>query len=275
MEIFRLPTARIKTNQIPFAIFQVMSKFSLNFALLFNVATGHSSVLFYLKLFMIWRKENHQSAKFQTFECSREIWLNLYFDRILLLQFYKISVKKSCFKMTSIWWILTWSSGNLQIFTLISSLCTKHVTFDLKKYRGVIFHETEEWCKVWRKTELWLWKWYEEYGEFSPEHLKVSQLGFWKDPFIQSRKFTSLKSAEELCVMTMKNKLIFEKRSTCHFKFDMRNVTNCDPNTQKSRKLVLQRAPFEQNILIFGLKKYRRVTFDSTENWGKIWRRID
>ena len=32
--------------------------------------------------------------------------------------------------------------------------CAKYLMFDLKKYRGVIFHDTEEWCKIWRKTDL-------------------------------------------------------------------------------------------------------------------------
>ena len=73
--------------------------------------------------------------------------------------------------------------------------------FDLKKYRGVIFHDTEGWCKIWRKTDLWFGKWHEEYSKFSPEQLKVSKLGYWWDPLIQSRKSLSLKSTEELCVM--------------------------------------------------------------------------
>ena len=46
------------------------------------------------KLYMIWTKGAHQSAKFQTFDCSREISPNLYFDRLLLLKVYKISAKK-------------------------------------------------------------------------------------------------------------------------------------------------------------------------------------
>ena len=45
-----------------------------------------------------------------------------------------------------------------------------------KKYRGVISHDTKEWCKVWRKTDLWFGKWHEEYGKFSPEQLKLSKL---------------------------------------------------------------------------------------------------
>ena len=79
-----------------------------------------------------------------------------------------------------------------------------------KKYRGVIFHDTKEWCKTWRKTDWWFWKWHEEYGKFSPEHLKVSKLGLWWDHFIQSRKCMSLKFTEELCVIAMRNDAKFE-----------------------------------------------------------------
>ena len=32
----------------------------------------------------------------------------------------------------------------LKIRTLTGSICVKYITFDLKKYRGIIFHETEE-----------------------------------------------------------------------------------------------------------------------------------
>ena len=68
--------------------------FSLNFASLFSVMRDNSYVLFYLKLYMIWTKRAHQSAKFQTFDGSREISPNLYFDRLLLLKEYTISAKK-------------------------------------------------------------------------------------------------------------------------------------------------------------------------------------
>ena len=29
----------------------------------------------------------------------------------------------------------------------------------MKKYRRVMSHDTEEWCKVWRKTDSWFQKW--------------------------------------------------------------------------------------------------------------------
>ena len=39
--------------------------------------------------------------------------------------------------------------------------------------------------------------------------------------------------------MTMKNDAEFEIELTCHFKIDMRNLTNFDPSTQKSQKFAL------------------------------------
>ena len=39
--------------------------------------------------------------------------------------------------------------------------------------------------------------------------------------------------------MTMKNNAKFEEELTFHFKTDMRNLTNFDSSTQKSKKIVL------------------------------------
>ena len=69
--------------------------FSLNFASLFNAMGDKSSVLFWLKLYLIFTKGVQHSAKSQTFDCSLEISPNLYFDRLLLLKVYKVSAKKS------------------------------------------------------------------------------------------------------------------------------------------------------------------------------------
>ena len=127
----------------------------------------------------------------------------------------------------------------LKICTLMGCLWPKYIMFELKKYRGVIFHDTEEWCKIWRKIDLWFGKWHEEFGKFSPEHLKVSKLGLSWHPFVQSWKCMSLKFTGELCVITMKNDAKFEEELTCQFKIDMRNLTNFDPRTRKSQKFAL------------------------------------
>ena len=96
---------------------------------------------------------------------------NLYFDILLLLKVYKISVKKVQRSYVSWYWRLTqnlkknqfvvskmkdfgefWSEHSkvFKICTLIGLLCAKYITFDLKKYRRVIFNDTEESCKIWK-----------------------------------------------------------------------------------------------------------------------------
>ena len=49
----------------------------------------------------------------------------------------------------------------------------------------------------------------------------------------------SLKLAGELCVMAMKNDAKFEKELTRQFKTNMRNLTNFDKSTRKSKKCEL------------------------------------
>ena len=43
-----------------------------------------------------------------------------------------------------------------QICTLMCSFCWKYIKFQLKMYRGVLPHGTEEWCKIWKETDLLL-----------------------------------------------------------------------------------------------------------------------
>ena len=43
----------------------------------------------------------------------------------------------------------------------------KYICLELKNYRGIMFDSTEDWCKIWRKTDLRFEKWHEEFGKFS------------------------------------------------------------------------------------------------------------
>ena len=63
-----------------------------------------------------------------------------------------------CFSWQKFGEFLSEHSKVSKIYTLIGPLREKYVMFDLKKYRGVIFHDTREWCKIWRKTDLWFGK---------------------------------------------------------------------------------------------------------------------
>ena len=70
------------------------SVFLLNFASLLNAMGDKSSVLFYLKLYLIFTKGSHHSAKFQTSDCSGKLWPNFYFDRLLFWKCIKFQLKK-------------------------------------------------------------------------------------------------------------------------------------------------------------------------------------
>ena len=61
-------------------------------------------------------------------------------------------------------------------FLLWLFFCGRYVTCYQKKYRGVIFHDNEDWCKIWRGIDLSFQNWHEEFEEFWLEHLKVSNI---------------------------------------------------------------------------------------------------
>ena len=133
---------------------------------------------------------------------------------------------------------MTWAPKRLKDFHFNGILLNKVYTVWAKKVQKNHLYDIEEWCKIWRKSDMLLGKWHEEFGKFSPEHSKVSKLELWWDLFVQRRKFMSLKFTEELCIMIMKNDAKIEEKLTCRFKIDMRNSTNFGQSTRKSKKCV-------------------------------------
>ena len=63
-----------------------------------------------------------------------------------------------------------------KIFILIGSFWAKYMLFEVKKYRQVIFHETEEGSKIWRGIDLSFQNWHKEFDKFWAEHSKVSKV---------------------------------------------------------------------------------------------------
>ena len=71
-----------------------------------------------------------------------------------------------------------------KIFILVSSFWAKYILCELKKYRGIIFRETEEGYKIWSGIELLFQNWHKEFEKIWPEHSKVSKIfilmsSFW------------------------------------------------------------------------------------------------
>ena len=102
-------------------------------------------------------------------------------------------------------------------------------------------------------------------------HSKVSKLGLWWDPFIQSRECMSLKFTDKLYVLTLKKNTKFERELTYRFKIDMKNLTNFNPSTWKFQKFQLLTGSFWPKYIMLELEKYRGVMFVGIEDCCDIW----
>ena len=69
---------------------------------------------------------------------------------------------------------------------------------ELKKYRGIIFHETEEGYKIWRGIELSFQNWHKEFDKIWPEHSKVSKIFFIMSSFWAKYILFELKKYREI-----------------------------------------------------------------------------
>ena len=122
--------------------------FSLNFASLFSVMRGNSSVHFLAETSYHLDKRSPSKCKISDFNCWRETSPNLYFDRLLFLKVYKISAIK---------------------------------------YRGVMSHHTEEWCKIWRTTDLFFQSLFlKSLVNFDLSTQMSHKYTLWLVPFVQS-----------------------------------------------------------------------------------------
>ena len=121
-------------------------------------------------------------------------------------------------------------------FTLMGSFCPKYLRFELKKYRGVIFHDTEQWCKIWINPDLVVSKIAWEIGRTfirAPKSLKDFTLigSFCPKHMFQLQNFI------ELCVITLKCVAKFGGKLTCGLKNDIRSFFNFHMSSQKSETL--------------------------------------
>ena len=47
----------------------------------------------------------------------------------------------------------------------MGSFGAKYILFELKKYRGIIFHETKERNKIWKGIDLSFQNWHKEFDK--------------------------------------------------------------------------------------------------------------
>ena len=112
-----------------------------------------------------------------------------------------------------------------------------YMRFELKKYRGVIFHDTGQWCKIWINPELAVSKMAWGIGRTfirAPHSLKTVH---WWALFVQSIYCFSLKISEALRAMTLKGVAKFKHKLRYGLKNDIRNMVNFHASSWKSEHL--------------------------------------
>ena len=146
----------------------------------------------------------------------------------------------SVLKLTwGIWWILTRALASLKNLRFNWLLVNKLYNFWAKKVQKSYLSWHWRVIQNLKNNLLVIWKMIWGIWQNFTRALKVSKLGLRWDPFAQSRKCMSLQFTEKLCVITMKNDAKFEEGLSCHFKIDMRNLTNFDITIRKSKNFAL------------------------------------
>ena len=97
---------------------------------------------------------------------------------------FKIDTKFDLWKFWLVLPIMTWgiwqsftrALESLKIGTLNASFSLKLVRYELKIYRGVMCHDNEERCKIWKGIDLSVQNRHEEFNKFWPELSKISKI---------------------------------------------------------------------------------------------------
>ena len=124
-----------------------------------------------------------------------------------------------------------------KICTLMGCFWPKYKMFQIKKYRGVMFDDTQYWQKKFGRKLTCCFKNHKNLMNSDPSTQKSQRFTLWLvlSGNIWPKKVFYLK----LFVMTMGKDVKLEEELTWHLKIDMRNSRTFDPSTQKSQKFTL------------------------------------
>ena len=124
-----------------------------------------------------------------------------------------------------------------KIFTLMGSFWAKNILLELKKYRGVIFHETGEGYKIWRGIDLSFQNWHKQFDKFWPEHSKVSKIFILMGSFWAKYILFELKKVQRSCYLSWHWRVMQSLKKNWFAAWKMtRNSTNFHQSTRKCQK---------------------------------------
>ena len=91
------------------------------------------------------------------------------------------------FQNLTIWRISTRALKSLKNLHFNGLLLNKVYNVWAKKAQRSMIHDTEEWCKIWRKTDFLLGNDMRNLANFYQSTRKSQNGDFWWHPFIQSK----------------------------------------------------------------------------------------
>ena len=89
-------------------------------------------------------------------------------------------------KMTGIWLIFMRAVESLKVCTLMGSFSPKYIEIYMKKNRRVMYHDTEEWCKIRRRTNPYFQKMTWRIWWIFNQPLDSLKIPLWRALFVQS-----------------------------------------------------------------------------------------
>ena len=94
---------------------------------------------------------------------------------------------------------MTWALKSFNNFHFNGLLLRKvHIAQAKKKYRGNIFHKTEDGYTISRRIDLLFQNWCKQFGKFWPEHPKVSKIFTLIGSFLANYILFELKKYQEI-----------------------------------------------------------------------------
>ena len=134
---------------------------------------------------------------------------------------------------------MTWALESFKNFHFNGLLLSKVYIVQVKKVQRSYLSGNWRKILIWRGIDLSFQNWHKEYDKFWPEHSKVSKFStlmgfFWTKYIVQAKKVQ-----RSYLSWNWRRIQKFGEESTCHFKIDIRNLTNFDLSTRKFQNVSL------------------------------------
>ena len=145
-----------------------------------------------------------------------------------------------------------------KIFILMGSFWAKYIMFELKKYRGIIFHETEEEYKIWRGIDLPFQNWHRIFYKFWPEHSKVSKIFIWMSSFWEKYILFELKRYRGVIFYETEDRYEIFRGIDSPFQNWQKEFDKIWPQLSQVSKIFILMGSFWEKYILFELKKVQR-----------------